>query len=554
MNKSIFIAAVMFCLAGFRAIASDYYVSQSGSGAINGADASDALPLSWLNNPTSWGGGSGTIQPGDTVHLVGTLTNNIKVGGSGTVSNYITVLFEPNASITQPAGSGISLQSYNNLVIDGGVNGLIQNTDNGSSLGSHKGVSGVCGNPSVGNITIQNLTLSNLYVRSTNTDESGGGSGISLTGNMTNIIIRNCTISQIQNGIYLGYAAGAASHDWNVYSNNISYVNWGVGVGDNNAGSSLYNVYIYNNVVDHWKNWDDVVGNSYHHNGIYTYAANSQSTISNCLVYANLIGPDFGTSMYQTSGIFASGASGSLTSLNRYMAFNNIIWVTNGGVAEGLINFSGMTNSLIANNTLYENNIPQAGVCIYAEYVTNTLIANNIVEGCMAVGIQEVEASWWKYPVQTDYNAYFPWGNNSGVTFSGWQGNSKDVHSINTTIAHTLTSSISGSFGTNMVYAACIGNGTNLSAWFTTDYAGNTRTNAGNWDIGAYGFNVTAGSGSGLSGGSLPGVTNSVPIIPPITNSVPAITNSVPVVTTTNTVPVTVASRPAAPGGLHAVW
>jgi hypothetical protein len=533
-------AAAVVGLACFKAAAADYYVSQSGSGAGNGADAADARPLSWLNTPANWGGTVGTIQPGDTVHLVGTLTNGITVSGSGTVSGNLTIFFEANASITQPAGNGINLQSYNYITIDGGTNGVIQNTDNGSSLGNQVGVSGVSGTPSVGNITIQNLTLTNLYVRTINTDEAGGGTGVSLMGNMTNIIVRNCSISQIQNGIYLGYGTGAASHDWNVCSNNISYVNWGIGVGDSGAGAKLYNIFIHNNAIDHWANWDDP-SFKYHHNGIYTYAANSPSSISNCLVYANLIGPDFGPSAYQTSGIFASGAGSSVTSLNRYMAFDNIIWVTNGGVADGLINFSGTTNSLIANNTLYENNIAQAGICTYAEYVTNTLIANNIVEGCLAVGIQEVESSWWLYPVQSDYNAYFPWGKNSGITFADWQGSSRDVHSINATITHALASSISGSFGSTNNYPACVGTGTNLSAWFTTDYAGNTRTNAGNWDIGAYAFNATAGSGT-------------VPVVPVVvvTNAPPVIT--VPVVTNTPPAVTTIASRPATPGGLHAVW
>ena len=63
-----------FVLATSAATPGNIYISQNSSGAGNGADCADALPVSWFNNSANWGGGASQIGPGTTVHVCGTIT------------------------------------------------------------------------------------------------------------------------------------------------------------------------------------------------------------------------------------------------------------------------------------------------------------------------------------------------------------------------------------------------------------------------------------------------------------------------------------------------
>src|ERR1022692_1257215 len=102
---------------------SDIYISQDSNGSTNS--------LAWLN--LSWN----TVQPGDTIHLMGTLTNKLIIGRNGSAANPITILFEQDAKFSAPTwppgGNNSSIIGGNAqyLVIDGGQNGLIEATDNG---------------------------------------------------------------------------------------------------------------------------------------------------------------------------------------------------------------------------------------------------------------------------------------------------------------------------------------------------------------------------------------------------------------------------------------
>jgi hypothetical protein len=133
-------------LAASQSRAADWYVSQNGSGAQSGADSNDCQTIAWVsaftgNGPINWGSGPGQITAGDTIHLVGTISNMLSLMGSGTPGNPITVYFEPNAMFSAPTlpnnGRWIA-GNVSNMVIDGGVNGVMQLTDNGT-VAAHGG-------------------------------------------------------------------------------------------------------------------------------------------------------------------------------------------------------------------------------------------------------------------------------------------------------------------------------------------------------------------------------------------------------------------------------
>src|SRR5664280_475534 len=69
-------------------LAADFCVAQNAAGSGNGTNAANALPLAWLNTANNWKG-VGKVSPGDTVHLVGTLTNSLTILASGTAGNPI---------------------------------------------------------------------------------------------------------------------------------------------------------------------------------------------------------------------------------------------------------------------------------------------------------------------------------------------------------------------------------------------------------------------------------------------------------------------------------
>ncbi len=64
------------------AYAEDIYIAQTAKGADNGTSAANAHAWTWFNSGINWTALSGTdgkIGPGDTVHLTGTITNQLVI-------------------------------------------------------------------------------------------------------------------------------------------------------------------------------------------------------------------------------------------------------------------------------------------------------------------------------------------------------------------------------------------------------------------------------------------------------------------------------------------
>lgn len=245
-------AAILLMLA--FGVASSYgasiFVSQAGAGSQNGTDAADAFAWTWLTNSTHWNNGVGTINAGDTVHLVGTLSSNFTVQASGTVASPITILFETGAKLsapTLPNVAWIQLGLNTNIVIDGGVNGVIQCTDNGTPVAnggthtySNAGINAISSSQGMlGPLTIKNLSILNMYDRQTNLDSViDPGNGIELSG-CSSVLLSNCFISGAANIFGDSYAGGSTISNITIVNCVFSNYNHGVDISTGNSGPTL---------------------------------------------------------------------------------------------------------------------------------------------------------------------------------------------------------------------------------------------------------------------------------------------------------------------------
>lgn len=169
---------LLFWLADI-ALAADLYVTQFGI-------PPNTNSLAGLNAYTN-------VNPGDTVHLIGTFTNGILIttsdradgkGYVGAFGNPTTFYFEPGANFTAPAwgqyqnawnsysngtaGSAIVLTDARAVIIDGGVNGVIRALTNASGWmqwsNKTEGIK-IQFQEGYGFFEIKNLTMTNLYRR-----------------------------------------------------------------------------------------------------------------------------------------------------------------------------------------------------------------------------------------------------------------------------------------------------------------------------------------------------------------------------------------------------
>ena len=164
MRKLIIIALL---LLSTPCIAADFYIAQvaNPTGDAQGGDCDNSHAIAGL----SWGAGN-DIEAGDTLHLCGTFTSTLTIGDSGSSGSPYTIYFEEDAKFSKAnwgsySSSAIYGSNKSYIIIDGGTNGIIENTDTGTagSYGSQGLTTGVCfENASTNNIEVKNLTIRNL--------------------------------------------------------------------------------------------------------------------------------------------------------------------------------------------------------------------------------------------------------------------------------------------------------------------------------------------------------------------------------------------------------
>ncbi|MDE1941399.1 MAG: LamG domain-containing protein, partial [Patescibacteria group bacterium] len=286
------------------------YISHSGTG--SGSSCTDSRSLAWLNTASNWAAsGAGLITPGTTVHICGTLTDTLHVRGSGAPGNPVTIHFEPNAAMSAPiwpsswlgSNGAIIAMSVHDIVLDGGQNGLIEATQSGTGL--QPASVGILMS-AVSDVEVKGFTIRNMYVRTSSTDVAASGYGIALLGASTNVSLHDNRIYQMNTGIQLMYPEGALMSHIRMYRNTISDTNWCIGIGEQNVNALADDIQVYgNDLSGSGTEWDSPT-DTYHHNGVHTFAVATGDSVTGLKIFDNYVHGDFGVDV--TAMLFSEGA------------------------------------------------------------------------------------------------------------------------------------------------------------------------------------------------------------------------------------------------------
>jgi len=464
----IIIAVILFSFSD--GYAEDLYYSEEGTVGDTGANCANAFDIDAI----SWGVGAGEIDPGDTIHICGTITGQFTIAESGTSGNVITIKFEDDAKFSAPkwTGGAIIGTTHEFILIDGGTNGKIEATDNGSAAGGYTYQDASAGisfdGPGVNDVEIKNLTIQNMYVRTSTSDwdEQGLESsvGIYIGGGTDNIWIHDNVFTHCSKVTYFYYREG--SEDFRFYNNTANYFHTGLVVGQTGAAYSLTGLYIYGNTMNYGTTWNQDNDTDYYHADIVHTWAYGGATIETMRIYNNYFGPDHperATNSPTSTYVYFQGVH------NDVMVYNNVFEITDGlkGPNDGILVFQVYTTNIKIYNNTFDGPDTGYNTAVHTSASPSVEAKNNIIininRGFYLAGDLGDSAHF-------DYNVY-------GADVSADRDSGP-----NSSIGTDPT--LDANFVPTVADAVARNQGLNLSAYFTTDKDGNTRVVP--WDIGAY--------------------------------------------------------------------
>jgi len=479
------------------------YIGQTDTGSATGVDCSNTHGITWLNTASSWAAVAGKIGPGSTVHLCGTISTAIAVKGAGTTGNPITILFEPNARMSAPYWGGegaIRVNGVSNIVVDGGTNGIIEATDDGTNFRYQVESLGVYLTSS-NNSEVKNLTIRNLYQRTANSSDPNFYGDPILAEGGSNIQIDHNNIHLSKHAIYVqsGTTYSPLAHV-KIYNNTITDVSDNIVVSSSDASSD--DIQIYNNDISNTLSWDGTwpvppgPGDGHHHNdGIQVYGSNTGSRVTNLKIFGNYIHGQLGTMRYQTTGwIFLQ------KNVEAPLIYNNVLQGTYPTYA-----MDGYIAAFVNAPQIYNNTIIGWGGGFGIEFGYSSgqergaKVYNNIFSGVgMGIFLDCNEAGdtttaqclqrMKTYITGSDYNTFYypsaPADFQQGFRWfgdlSGWQAATGfDTHS------KYIDPQLTPDYHLRSTSPA-VDAGTSLASIFTIDKDGNARPQGSAWDIGAY--------------------------------------------------------------------
>jgi hypothetical protein len=495
------------------ASAGNIYIAQSASGSANGSNCGNAYAYTFFNNSGNWGSGSSQIGSGTTVHVCGTWSGTagqwfLAFQASGASGSPITLYFEPNAILQAPyfnSNGAINTRGYSYLTIDGGTNGLIQNTLNGSPGGACPG--GTCSYQQASmaiqasgssNFTLKNLTIANLYVHTSASDTAIGNSSVNCiynNGSFTNWTISNNTMHDVSWCISIQYGNSTNA----VISGNTIYnVDHAIAFGGPAPGNTLNGVTISGNKIRDYSNWD-TTANAYHHDGIHIwgYNDNGSDAISNISIYDNAFGGCVGQNV--TAHIFMEANGGNTRSVT---IFNNTLMDTcAGNVTNGFI-----TTGVDSGYQIYDNTAIGASTdtCYATSSSPSVVFKNNVASGCGT--FMDVTTGGGFATGGLNNNVYansgrsnvFVYHGNYTSSLSSWQSETgQDANSV------YAANALLNSNGSPQIGSPVIGAGVNLTSLGVTmldsDIVGTARPVSGAWDVGAFVYSGAPAPPTGLT-------------------------------------------------------
>ncbi len=479
----VFLSACWLLLA-LAAIspAKDIYLAQRAAGRGDGSDCANAFAYTFFNGAGNWGRAAAQIGPGTTVHLCGVITtfngssyDYLTFRGSGTDAQPITLKWEPSARLSVPtcgSGSCILFSGRSYLVLDGGGDGVVEETDNGSTLSHQDRHTALYGRP-CNYCEFKNLTLRNIYVHSLASDDTGAD-GLTVSG--PGISMHHMSCSQASGCFTI--SVGGAGDSVEMHDLESANTNHCMTVAANGAGYALVRARIHDNNCHDFANWD-TTSNTFHHDGIHLYALNG-AVFRDVQVYNNRFSGDPGVNA--TSFIYASGA------ISNSFFFNNVMLTPEGKYFNNGVFCAGGEQITIYNNLIL-GGTSTAGLCLAASG-TGLAVRNNLVGKCsglisLAAGTSFVESG-------LDHNLYGPgqnWksGNTFYHTFEQWKAASGEgSHSLYTADLK-LDADGRPQPGSPAIHA-----GANLSchalAALKADKLGDPRSASSAWDAGPYNY------------------------------------------------------------------
>ncbi len=485
---------VLACLVlATSAQAEDLYIGQSAAGLDDGTSCANQHSATWFNTAGNWGVGAGKISAGDTAHLCGTITSTMTVQASGSAGSIITLLFESGAKLSQSVCSSttgcLDTNSKTYITIDGGTNGTIENTANGTVLANQLSSIGLKAT-GCSNCEIKNLTVSNVYVHTNDLSDIAVSydevNAIRYSG--SNISIHDNTIHDAGWAIYHPFGNDSTI---SIYNNAIYNSSHGITVGGFGA-VTVSSISIYSNHVYDYDNWD-TTANAYHHDGIHMYGS-SNALGTDIDIYNNQFDGDCGDHM--TGHIYIEGrADVSDTSWQRVRVFNNVAICGSTRTVNGIVWVNGGTSYEVYNNTIIGST---SSVCLNASKLASAKVKNNALSTCnnlIQFGTYGT-VTFANNATDFNYNTYGNKGANAWnwavvcpncSNFATWQtncgcdGNSTDNASLLVNVD-----------GVPQSGSPVIGAGANLTsvgiAALNADKNASARPGAGAWDTGAYNY------------------------------------------------------------------
>lgn len=400
-KKTALLFAIIFACAGWSfASAANIFITQSGS--PQGACTTNVQTPAFFNNAANWGSGASQIGPGTIVHICGTFTalaeaqepatqsvntNILTAQGSGASGNPVTILFDTNAQMTSPAfgadsNAAIVLDGSSFLTVDGGTNGVIQNTNN-KDTGLDVFSTGISAKP-CNNCEIRNLSIVNIYVHPQNGKTHASGldqtleRAIDFSG--SNWSIHDNTIHDCGWCLFQAYDSGDTNTQ--IFNNNVYNMDHGWALATSNA-AAFTSAFFHDNHFHDTANWD-ASGCPFHHDGIHTFGT-SGSSIDGLNIYNNLFDGNWG--QCPTGYVFIEGGGSSTPSHLRSMTFyNNVILIPSGAVenTNSWVDIaSGESGAQrVFNNTFIGPNNTDNTLCIAMQNLSSIKFENNAISNC----------------------------------------------------------------------------------------------------------------------------------------------------------------------------
>lgn len=465
---------LLFWVVSFPAFASTYYVTQAGAGSADGSTLGNAASVATLAGHTAAGD--------DVISLNGTIISPIAVHNGGTSGHPITYLFASGTKFSaahwnQSGANGDSAiyadqKSY--IVIDGGTNGIVEATANGTALANQQNCNGFTVVDPYSNVEIKNLTVQNIYVRTASSGDSNYfGCGINSVGSsvVTNLSVHDCHLTQAGQNISVNYSAGSTGV--HIYNNIISKNGIGINIGSTGTGATLDDLQIYGNDILNDLTWSGYSG--VHENNVHVFAVQVSTSVTNCKIYGNYFHGNLGSN--PTALCFLEGW------VTNALIYDNLFYHDTFGGGNGDLYLKGADGARVMNNTFISNNSSTAiGFGGWAGGEKIASITNNLFYG-YGFGYYSAYAN---VILEADYNIWYPastlfdFAATYGDSFATWQ-------SVGGFDAHGTQSqpTLDGSYIPTVADTVARDHGVSLSAYFTTDKLGTTRPQGSAWDIGA---------------------------------------------------------------------